>query len=60
MVPAGGLFVCSPKRAADLLSIRATHLVSFNADDIAAVAGFAADPLRTMFELAFALGLRPG
>ena len=59
MVPAGESFVCSPRRAAELLSIHAADLVSFDADDIAAIASFTADPADTMVKLSLALGLRP-
>ena len=59
MVPAGESFTCSPRRAAELLSIRAADLTTFDADDVMAVALLTADPVGAMFELSFALGMRP-
>ena len=60
MVPAGETFVCSPRRAAELLSIRAADLVTFDADDVGAIASFASDPAGTMLKLSLALGIRRG
>ena len=59
MVPAGETFICSPRRAAELLSVNAAELVAFDADDVAAVASFTADPADTMLKLSLAMGLRP-
>jgi hypothetical protein len=59
MVPAGERFICSPRRAAELLSIRAARLVAFDADDVAAIASFTADSAATMLKLSLALGIRP-
>ncbi len=59
MLPARERFVCSPRRAAELLSIHAADLVTFDADDVAAIASFTADPADTMLKLSLALGLRP-
>ena len=58
MVPAGKTFVCSPRRAAELIPMHA-ELVEFNADDVTAIASFTADPADTMLKLSLALGIRP-
>ena len=59
MVSAGQRFICSPRRAAELLSIRAADLVAFDADDVAAITSFTADPAGNMLKLSLAMGLRP-
>ncbi len=58
MVPAGELFACSPRRAAELIPMHA-ELVEFDADDIAAIALFTTDPADTMLKLSLAMGIGP-
>ena len=58
MVPAGETFACSPRRAAELVPTHA-DLVTFDADDVGAIASFSPDPDGNMLKLALGLGIRP-
>ena len=58
MVPAGQTFVCSPRRAAELIPLHA-ELVDYDASDVIAIASFTSDPDGNALKLAMAMGLRP-
>jgi hypothetical protein len=60
MIHPGEEFSCNPERAAELLARPIlADLVTFDADDVAAIASFTADPADTMLKLSLATGLRP-
>ena len=59
MVLAGPEVRLLPRRAAKLLSVNAADLVTFEADDVAALASFTSDPADGMLKLSLALGIRP-
>ena len=59
MIEPGEAFYANPRRAAELLSIRAAELTDFDPDDVAAVSSFTPDPDGNTLKLAMTLGLRP-